>query len=195
MEDLFSDYRETTPKRKTTVPKSQESIVISPEMFIGAVIVFIIAIVLAFSIGVEQGKRIAYFNPDKKASKELKESSVKQVKKVKKRQPHIKKYDTKITKKQKISSKTKPDLSKTTSQSNPSRKKQYAVQLIVYKDLKYAKKELEYLSTQKYPFFKEKKNGKIIIYAGPFSDKQEAQEAMKILRKRYKDCFVRLLKK
>ncbi len=185
MEDLFSNFR-TESKQRSSRKESFEGIFISPEMFIGAVIIFIIAIVLAFSIGVEQGKRIVHSQLIVKRTVKKEESKERlQLSKEEKSQKSLAK--TASNTKQRV----KP------AQGRKSKKKtgQYAVQLVVYKDKRYAQREMEYLKKQKYPFFKEIKNGKIIISAGPFATMNEAKKAERVLKKRYNDCFIKLIKR
>ena len=158
-------------------------------MFIGAVILFIIALVISFSIGVEQGKRIA---SDKTITVKTKPKTDKKTKK----KPSDKRKKKTPTSSSKSNTSKRPTQKTATSTLKQAKGKgKYAVQLVVYKDSKYADKEMKYLSSQKYPFFKEKKNGKIIICAGPFETIQEAKQAASKLRPRYKDCFVKLLKR
>ncbi len=188
-EDLFSNFRSSS-KSTRSKRESFEGIFISPEMFIGAVIIFIIGIVLSFSVGVEQGKRIGRSqvvvkekrsyagkgqNVRKKSGKTLQGSLVK------KKQPVNKKVSSPKTELQKKIVERKSG--------------KYAVQLVVYKNSRYAVREMAYLKKQKYPFFKEEKSGKIILFAGPFSTLEEAKKAEKELKSRYKDCFIKLMKK
>ncbi len=190
MDDLFSDYRSSKSTRKGRKRSVvAEGVFISPEMFVGAVILFIIGLVLAFSIGVEQGKRISASDRIVKteSSAATRTEKATQVKKKKKR------YTTSQKAKPKAQKAKDTGSARTREVGIPSGR--YAVQLVVYKDKKYAEKELEYLGNQKYPFFKEEKNGKIIICAGPFKTIEEAKKVASRLRSRYKDCFVKLLKK
>ncbi len=190
MDDLFSDYRSSKSTRKGKKGSVvAEGVFISPEMFVGAVILFIVGLVLAFSIGVEQGKRISTSDGIVKADKSVVARTEKAT-------------QTKERKKRHISSRKAKPKSQKAENTNSARTREegispgrYAVQLVVYKDNRYAEKELQYLSKQKYPFFKEEKNGKIIICAGPFRTIEEAKKAASRLRSRYKDCFVKLLKK
>ncbi len=185
MEDLFSEYKTTA---KTSKRHLSEGLFISPEAFIGGVILFIISLILAFSLGVEQGKRIARGSKvvvKKVASAEAKQEIKAPVKK------------TVSQPKPAPTPKPKPAVSqpKATTTTSSKSKKMYAVQLVVYKDKKYAERELKYLKRQKYPFYKEVKNGKIIISAGPFPTLDEAKKAERALKKRYKDCFVKIVRK
>lgn len=187
MDDLFSNFRtETNSKSRSSRRNSFEGIFISPEMFIGAVIIFIIAVVLSFSIGIEQGKRIACSQVVVRKSKGRGESiengnKFQLSRKEKSRKVSVKRSAKVIQGVEAIQNKGKRKGGK------------YAVQLVVYKDKRYAQREVEYLKKQKYPFFKKVKDGKIIISAGPFANMDEARKAEKDLRRRYKDCFIRLI--
>ncbi len=187
MDDLFSNFR-TETKPKSSRKDSFEGIFISPEMFIGAVIIFIIAIVLSFSIGVEQGKHIARSQVVLRRDKKGEETAGKKERFGSSKGEKFRKVSAKTTSRVKRKIETKQE---------KIRKKggRYAVQLVVYKDSRYAQREMDYLKKQKYPFFKEVKGGKITISAGPFSTMDEAKKAEKILKRRYRDCFIKLIKR
>ncbi len=186
MEDLFSEYKTTAKRSKRHL---SEGLFISPEAFIGGVILFIISLILAFSLGVEQGKRIA------RGSKVVVKKEIASVEAKQEVKAPAKK--TASRPKPAPAPKPKPEMSqpKPTTTTSSKVKKMYAVQLVVYRDKKYAERELKYLKRQKYPFYKEVKNGKIIISAGPFATLEEAKKAERALKKRYKDCFVKIVRK
>ncbi len=187
MSDLFSEY---SLKKQRGKPLSQ-GLYISPETFIGAVILFALLLIFSFSWGVERGKAIVYREIKEGMHSDMipsgrPENTVSAVK------PKAKATKAKHIEEKAVSPQNKE-------QPKPAANKvqagKYAVQLIVYKSEKYAEKEIAWLKQNKYPFIKKEKNGKIIIYAGPYADKNTAKGQMQKLRARYKDCFVKLLKK
>jgi len=184
MSDLFSEY---SLKKQRGKPLSQ-GLYISPETFIGAVILFALLLIFSFSWGIERGKAIVYREIKEGMHNDMiladrSENTVSPVT-VKPEAKHIEE---------------KPVLPQNKKQAKSVASKvqagRYAVQLIVYKSERYAEKEIEWLKQNKYSFIKKEKNGKIIVSAGPYADKNTAKGQMQKLRARYKDCFVKLLKK
>ena len=189
MADLFSEY---SLRKKKTKDLSQ-GLYISPEAFIGALILFFLLLIFSFSWGVERGKSIVYREIKSGLHKDLLLSKkTKSQGNLTDNPVHLKKSaQEKIA--QKAESSAQPKQGK--SPSPVVAPGNYAVQLIVYKSQRYAEKEIQWLVSNKYPFIKEQKNGKITISAGPYPTKDEAKKQMSKLRSRYKDCFVKLLKK
>ncbi len=188
MSDLFSQYS----KSRKRVKDLSHGLYISPEIFITIVILYFLSLVVVFSWGVKRGKAIVH--------REIEEGMYQDVNTTV-AADDFKKSDKESVKKQASNSeeiKDAPALNQPEAAVNSSvpekGNRNYAVQLIVYKSQRYADKEIEWLKANKYPFIKEQKNGKIIISAGPYG-KDEAKFQMQKLRQRYKDCFVKLLKK
>lgn len=70
---------------------------------------------------------------------------------------------------------------------------QYSIQLVTYKNLRYAKREEEKLKGMGYdPYILEKKGYKI-VYVGRYKSRDEAEEDLKKLRRIYKDAFIKKL--
>jgi hypothetical protein len=70
---------------------------------------------------------------------------------------------------------------------------QYSIQLVTYKNLKYAKREEEKLKKMGYnPYILEVKGYKI-VYVGKYKSRDEAEKDLRQLRKIYKDAFIKKL--
>ena len=69
----------------------------------------------------------------------------------------------------------------------------YAIQVATYVKKDVALKEVKRLRDKGYPVFISKKGKYIVIFVGKFENKKEAEKSMRILRKRYQDCFIRRL--
>ncbi len=195
MSDLFDEYNYgvVDSKKKQRTSKSLSSgIIITPEMFIGWMILFIIGLILSFCLGVAQGRRL-----EKLAGGYVVENRNDAT--GRKRYVENEKFYPKsqVTEQKKdVTKKLNGGISqKTGSETSSYRIKKYAVQLVVYRDERYTKKEIDYLKERKIPFFIQNKNGKIIISAGPFGSRKEAENVSKRLKKRYRDCFVKLVRR
>jgi hypothetical protein len=73
------------------------------------------------------------------------------------------------------------------------KKRRYVIQVATYVKEDIALKEAEKLKDKGYPVFISKKGKYIVIFVGEFKNKKEAEENMRILKKRYQDCFMRRL--
>jgi cell division septation protein DedD len=69
----------------------------------------------------------------------------------------------------------------------------YAVQVITYSRLAWAKREMERLRSAGEQAFLVTRNGRISVYVGPFPSKANAADKLAALKPRYQDCFVRRL--
>jgi septal ring-binding cell division protein DamX len=69
----------------------------------------------------------------------------------------------------------------------------YAVQLATYSKPQLAKRELERLQAKGERAFLIMRNGRVVVYAGPFPSKDNAKEKVASLKGRYQDCFVKTL--
>ena len=69
----------------------------------------------------------------------------------------------------------------------------YAVQVVTYSQPSLAKQELDRLHARGESAFLVMRNGRTIVYVGPFPSKDHASEKVMSLKPRYGDCFVRTL--
>lgn len=72
-------------------------------------------------------------------------------------------------------------------------KSRYAIQLVTYSRPHLAKREMDRLQARGERAFLVMRNGRTIVYAGPFPSKGNASEKLTRLKSRYQDCFVRTL--
>jgi len=72
-------------------------------------------------------------------------------------------------------------------------KSRYAVQVVTYTQASLAKKELDRLHARGEHAFLVMRDGRTIVYVGPFPSKDHASEKVTSLKPRYGDCFVRTL--
>ncbi len=69
----------------------------------------------------------------------------------------------------------------------------YAVQVVTYSRPQLAKRELDRLQAQGERAFLVMRNGRTIVYVGPFPSQGNAREKSVSLKTRYADCFVKSL--
>jgi len=69
----------------------------------------------------------------------------------------------------------------------------YAIQVVTYSRPRLAQQELERLRASGEAAFLVTRNGSTVLYVGPFPSKTDAQQKRVSLKRRYHDCFVRLL--
>jgi hypothetical protein len=71
----------------------------------------------------------------------------------------------------------------------------YQVQLVTYKSERYASEEIDKLKKEGFNPFIEKKGKYRIICVGDFKSNDEAKEILRKLKKKYKDAFIKKIKK
>ena len=86
---------------------------------------------------------------------------------------------------------------KLASESTPSpskvRASRYAVQVVTYSRPHLAKQELDRLRARGEPAFLVIRDGRTVVYVGPFPSRGNASEKVAMLKAKYQDCFVRSL--
>ena len=73
------------------------------------------------------------------------------------------------------------------------KKSRYAIQVGTYTRPQLAKKELDRLQSRGERAFLIMRQGRTVVYAGPFPSKGNASERLTVLRPRYQDCFLKIL--
>jgi cell division septation protein DedD len=71
--------------------------------------------------------------------------------------------------------------------------KQYAIQVVTYKNRQYAERELKRLQETGERGFIVTSQTHAVLFVGPFDSKTAAKEKMTSLRSRYSDCFLKTL--
>lgn len=77
--------------------------------------------------------------------------------------------------------------------STASNKSRYAIQVVTFSRAALAKQELDRLHAKGEPAFLVMRDGRTMVYVGPFSSKGTASEQLSRFKTRYQDCFVRTL--
>ena len=69
----------------------------------------------------------------------------------------------------------------------------FAIQVVSYSQPKLAQQELQRLKARGEPAFLMMKQGRAVLFVGPFPTKANASARLSSLKRRYQDCFVRSL--
>lgn len=79
--------------------------------------------------------------------------------------------------------------------SGPERKEpsRYAIQVVTYSRPALAQRELQRLQQRGERAFLVVKQGRVVLFVGPFPTKENASAKLTSLRQRYQDCFIRSL--
>ena len=146
---------------------------------------------VAFSLGVERGRKMSYLDTKKK---ELANFSVDKLE----NQGTIEQAKTTPGKLRKLEIEVQePEIDQ-----NPQPEKnsqdsgqKYRIQVASYAGSQRAQQEVEKLKNKGYPALVLQKGQYMVVFVGEFSDKQEAREKMQSLKSSYSDCFIRVVKK
>ncbi|MCF7872948.1 MAG: SPOR domain-containing protein [Candidatus Omnitrophica bacterium] len=165
-------------KKDKNKDPEREGIVIPVDTAILLIVVIILLFIIAFSWGVEKGRRLT-----------LKDLSI-----------EIKTQEENIAAEDKINNETIKEAKKTDTEEIKEKNKiieakepLYGIQVASFRKLSSANQEAEKLRKKGYSVKIKEKGEYSVVYAGKFKDKKEAEENLKKLKKIYKDCIVRRL--
>lgn len=69
----------------------------------------------------------------------------------------------------------------------------FAIQVVTYKQERFAKKECDRLKQRGEPAFLVTKKDRVVLYVGPFPSREHASAKLANLKQQYQDCFLRTL--
>ncbi|OPX29395.1 MAG: hypothetical protein B1H08_04005 [Candidatus Omnitrophica bacterium 4484_171] len=179
-EQLKLFYAGSRKKEKAGEGRNTLTIPIDTFILIGIIVLF--AIVMSFSIGVKQGKKIFAASIKTKLAKYeasntgIYRDSIKRI----------------VSQDKKIEEKNNNDQSKDKNTPNENNRK-YIIQLASYLKENLAKKEKQYLKNEGFSAEISKKGEYLVLYVGGFATKKDAEKIKTSLKKRYTDCFIRRL--
>ncbi|MEI8350575.1 MAG: SPOR domain-containing protein [Candidatus Omnitrophota bacterium] len=171
----------------------RKTIILPLDTFILLCIVVVLLFIVAFSLGVEKGRKISYAAAEKKerifsGSVPPDSGSTLQV-----LQSDI---PTQTVPRPVTSSGSAP-IKKEEPTVRVSEKKtqvagsRYVVQVATYYQENFAQEEVRKIKAKGVPAFLSKKNNFIAVFAGYFNSKEEAEKSMVVLKKTYRDCILR----
>ncbi len=149
------------------------------------IIGFIITCVIAFSAGVEKGKRTAML----KSGFRFDTAAVKKIQAPLNNQPAAR-LENPLPEKPPAE---KPPAERPLAVAVVSNAKGYTIQLATYQTKAYAQKEVNALKKKGFSPIVRSKGAYTILYVGNFSNKNTAQSLSSKLEKKYKGCYVRRL--
>ncbi len=165
-------------KKNATSQKKRLKIILPLDTLILLSIVFIILSVVFFSLGVENGKKIALHT-----NKSIATTTTNNIQNSKKSSPELSKQQSNLKQPEKKVDK------KNTEKINDS----YHIQIASFHKENAAQKEAANLKKTGYPVLIRKSGKYVVVYVGGFSNKGEATKRMECLKKKYKDCILRRL--
>ncbi len=174
-------------EKKEGLVKRRQMITLPVDTLVLLSVVMVLLLVIAFSIGVERGRKIAKRTGKEEISTEgtMIALATEEVVKPKKRRAKPKE---KVVQKQRV---IQP-VTKTVEMKEAT-EKQYLIQVASYLTMEAAEKEAEKLKKGGYPVKIEQKGKYIVLFVGEFSARNRAEDNLQILRKTYHDCFIRRL--
>lgn len=177
--------------------KKRNTIVVPLDTFLLLGIVVVLLFILSFSLGVERGRKIAerYLAEKNKGSLEaiddkfsIPPADLEKEENDNQNQP---KEEAAVKDSKEQAEEKKGDKKDKEEDKEESK---YIIQLVTYLKEKIAIEEVEKLKKEGYPVYVSKKGNFTVILLGGFKNQEEAQKNMQILRKKYKDCFIRRFK-
>ncbi|MFA5270928.1 MAG: SPOR domain-containing protein [Candidatus Omnitrophota bacterium] len=187
-----------TPDDDSSIKNRRRLVVIPLDTFILSSVVITLLFVLAFSLGIERGRKSYY------ATLENKEDLVKDII-IDDEQPNKiqAKTETINVKKEPIKTvntvnipravvpavkkEVVPQVENVKAEVNVS----YNIQIASYNKESFAQEEGKVLQGKGFPVRILKKTDYVVLYVGPFKTKPEADKSMRLLKKTYKDCILR----
>lgn len=189
--ELFPGASQQTPGSRH-LPTLLRDLTISLENIIVLCIIFIMSVVLFFSLGVERGKRISLLSNPTDANAFTVQPQVPNV------NTPLEPKDITITPSQQAVIKVMPEAQ--TQEIIPLPKdikeaieKQYTIQVASFKQEKFANQEATNLKQKGFDSFVVSKGNHIIVCVGKFDAFDQAKKFLSNLKNKYKDCLVRRL--
>lgn len=191
--DLFASSEIEEPRRNGFYNQLASRVNLSLETAIILFIFLVLSFLLVFSFGVERGKYLARLEVMPQVSKVAVEPiEPKTTVKVDAKRIAVSQVKTDFTP-AKVVIKTTTPLKVVSLGSQPAGRGRYTVQIASFAKIASAKKEAEGLRGLGYQTSLRSSGEFHSLCVGSYTDKQEAEIAMKKLRSKYHDCFIRRL--
>ena len=200
--ELFEEFAQDEPKNRRLLKDTSNSkrikIHLSPDKIVIAAIVLLFFLVLAFSLGVERGKKIASnrIPPESTEAQNDEKMSSDQAAAPAEKTAALEVENTNMIIAQAESETEPAEKDASESGQNVSAAAQsakYTVQVIAYTNQSRAERELEKLKKSGYEAFIISGNKYHIICIGRYPSRQEAKKACSKFDEMYKGCFVKEL--
>lgn len=191
-----------TPDDDSNRKNRRRLIIIPLDTFILSSVVIILLFILAFSLGVERGRKSYYASLE---NKENLEKDIVEDEQLNKAQTKVvsnltvepKKEPNKPTNTVNVTRVVQPEIKNEVAakveSAKPEAKTGYSIQIASYNKESFAQSEGKALQVKGFPVFILRKTDYVVLYVGPFKTKPEADKAIGLLKKTYKDCILRRL--
>jgi cell division septation protein DedD len=157
--------------------------------------VIVLLLIIAFSLGVEKGRRSSYLNADnnKNLSKEISTTESNPQNLTSEGKNEEKKIEEKVSNMEIREKREETSMKDTEGKKMGSVKQGYVIQVASYSKEGSAQEEAKKIQNKGFPAFISKKNNFVAVFVGAFKTKEEAEKNMGLLKKIYKDCILRRL--
>ena len=153
-------------------------------------ITLLISASVVFALGVERGKQLARSERRQVESTQASSTGAKSA------TPAASTGETAeivVAAEPKAATKTAATKSSTTTTASSASQRKFAIQVVSYNTSTLAQRELEQLQQRGEQAFLVKKQNKVVLFVGPFANKEHAREQLGRLKARYQDCFLQNL--
>lgn len=174
--------------------KKRNKVIIPLDTLVLLMVVVVLLLTLVFSLGVERGRRIvANTNNagDEAGTADTGNFTAMAADRNLAAAPAEVKEEKSASVEQKIIEEKPPAAA--SQRLNQQQDKRYIIQVATYVKEAIALAEAEQLKKQGYAVSVSKKGNFIVLFIGEFTDREQAQKNMQVLRNKYKDCFIRRL--
>lgn len=191
--ELFPGASGVKPK-KSKGPFFDRSFALSFENIITLSIAFIMAMIVAFSFGVEHGRRVVVNAPAQGGDGAVIDSYPAERDVVLSENPVKQNIDTQLIFEQKIPEiEEKLVVPEKKVDKTPTLEKIHTIQVASFKQKSLAELEAQNLMKRGYEAFSAKKGSYYIVCVGRFEEKSEAEPLQRALKSKYSDCYIRPL--
>jgi cell division septation protein DedD len=192
--NFFGSDQDTEGKKRYSVTFGLDTLIL-----IGIVIGLLLTV--AFSLGVERGRKIAYVDAKKEtimpvlvkeaplavSAEEAAEGIIQPA------SSHTSAQVAPSTASEKTAKQAPPPVAEKPAQAETP-ETGYGIQIATYVHQSRADREADDLKTKGYPTIVAKKGEFFVVFVGPFTKKEDAGNKLSTLRKKYSDCFIKTFK-
>lgn len=191
-----------TPDDDSNRKNRRRLIIIPLDTFILSSVVIILLFILAFSLGVERGRKSYYSSLENNENLEKDIVDDDQPSKIQAKAENsltteLKKESSKPTNTvnvpRAVHLATKNEAATKTESTKLEAKAGYNIQIASYTKESFAQADGKILQAKGFPVFILRKTDYVVLYVGPFKTKPEADKSLGLLKKTYKDCILRRL--
>ncbi|UCG35605.1 MAG: SPOR domain-containing protein [Candidatus Omnitrophota bacterium] len=179
--------------KKGGLTKRRQLITLPLDTLVLLSVVIVLLLVIAFSLGVERGRKIAKVVEEEKISEPAMLALATETSRAPKKQKGKDKEEfMEISLAPKKGTKVAQPMRRLI-KTRPGEEKRYLIQVASYLTKKAAEQEAAKLKEKGHPVKIQQKGRYVVLFVGEFDNRREAEDNLKILKKTYHDCFIRRL--